>query len=136
MAIHQYPLLILEAHLDSFGHVNNGTYLQLFEEARWDFITHRGYGLKRVHETGLSPVMLEIHLKFRNEIQLREKVIIQTNFIKTRSKIGVFQQEIINEGGKQCCSAEFTFGIFDLKARKLVAPNEEWLYALGVTSQT
>ena len=46
--IFRYPLTILEKHLDSFGHVNNATYLHLYEEARWDFITKRGFGLARV----------------------------------------------------------------------------------------
>ncbi len=50
---HEYQLLIHEGHLDSFGHVNNATYLNLFEEARWDWITARGYGLK---EMGAAPL--------------------------------------------------------------------------------
>ncbi len=41
-----YDVLILESHLDTFGHVNNAAYLTLFEESRWDFITKNGYGLK------------------------------------------------------------------------------------------
>ncbi len=32
---HEYHLLILEKHLDTFGHVNNASYLEILEEARW-----------------------------------------------------------------------------------------------------
>jgi len=31
--VHEYEILIKEHHLDSFGHVNNAVYLELFEEA-------------------------------------------------------------------------------------------------------
>ena len=37
--VFEYELVIKECHLDSFGHVNNAIYVQLYEEARWDFIT-------------------------------------------------------------------------------------------------
>ena len=46
--VHEYELLIHEAHLDTFGHVNNAKYLEVLEEARWDFITRNGYGLDEV----------------------------------------------------------------------------------------
>ena len=40
--IFTYEMLIKEKHLDTFGHVNNATYFELLEEARWDFITNNG----------------------------------------------------------------------------------------------
>ena len=46
-----YYLIIRESHLDTFGHLNNATYLQLFEEARWDYITNRGFGVWSTHST-------------------------------------------------------------------------------------
>ena len=47
---HEYPLLIVERHLDTFGHVNNATYLELFEEARWDWLQQNGYGLDEIRK--------------------------------------------------------------------------------------
>ena len=35
-----YHTQIKEKDLDTLGHVNNAKYLELFEEARWDFITN------------------------------------------------------------------------------------------------
>lgn len=66
--IHSYPLIIKETCLDSFNHVNNAVYLTLFEEARWDLLTTNGYDLKKIKETGLGPVILEINLKFSKEL--------------------------------------------------------------------
>jgi acyl-CoA thioester hydrolase len=65
--IFEYEVLIKEQHLDSYGHVNNATYLALYEEARWEAITQRGYGYKTVHETGLGPIVLEVNVKFLKE---------------------------------------------------------------------
>jgi YbgC/YbaW family acyl-CoA thioester hydrolase len=129
--IHTYEITILEKHLDSFGHMNNATYLELLEEARWDLITSRGYGYEKIHSLNLGPVILEVNLKFRREIKGREKITIQTKLLNYRDRIGVLQQEMINSEKQTCAVAEFKFGLFDLKNRKLVRPTADWLNAIG-----
>lgn len=61
-------MTILEGHLDTFGHVNNASYLEILEEARWDLITRNGYGLDAVRRLGIGPVVLEAHLRFVREL--------------------------------------------------------------------
>ena len=78
MKIHEYEVLIKESNLDTFGHVNNAVYLELFEEARWDLVTKNGYGLKEVLERKVGPIILEINIRFMKEIGLREKIKIET----------------------------------------------------------
>ncbi|OGT39910.1 MAG: thioesterase [Gammaproteobacteria bacterium RIFCSPHIGHO2_12_FULL_36_30] len=126
-----YSVMIKENHLDVFGHMNNAQYFMLFEEARWEFITNNGYGLKKIKETGLGPTILEIHLRFLKEIRLREKIIIETQILYYKNKIGKLSQKMIRDG-EVCCEAEFTIGLFSLKERKLVLPTSEWLTAVGV----
>lgn len=58
-----YEVVIRESHLDTFGHVNNATYLTLFEEARWDIVRSRGFGLDDIKRTGLGPTLLEVNVK-------------------------------------------------------------------------
>ena len=41
--VFEKSIVISEAHLDSFGHLNNARYLELFEQARWDLITEGGF---------------------------------------------------------------------------------------------
>ncbi len=93
--LQSYPLLIKESHIDTLGHVNNATYLQIMEEARWEMITVRGYGLDKIKDSGMGPVILEVNLKFLNEIRLREKIEIQTSLIEYKGKIGKLLQKII-----------------------------------------
>jgi YbgC/YbaW family acyl-CoA thioester hydrolase len=127
-----YELIIKEHHLDTFGHVNNATYLQLFEEARWELITERGFGMAEIMKRRQGPVVLEIQIQFIKELKLREKIKINFETIDHKGKIGHFKQQMINAKGDISCEATFTVGFFDLNARKLIEPTEEWKKAVGI----
>lgn len=129
--IFTYPFIVKETYLDFFGHVNNAAYLILYEEARWDLITRHGYGVQQIKETGLGPVILEVKLCFLKELQLRQEIIIETQFLTYQKKIGTLRQQMIRD--KDICSTlDLSFGLFNLKERKLVPPTQEWLKAIGV----
>jgi acyl-CoA thioester hydrolase len=132
MEPHRYRLQILEAHLDTFGHVNNATYLQLFEQARWDWITQNGYGLERVQRLRKGPTILEIKLKFRRELRNRQWIEIVTWMADYPSRVGTCEQQMLDESGNVCCEASFLVGLFDLEARKLILPTPEWREAVGL----
>lgn len=129
--VFSYPVIIKEAHLDTFGHVNNASYLSLLEEARWDLLTQNGYGLKKIQETHLGPTILEIKLTFLKELRLRENITIESQMISYNEKIGKLAQKIIRDG-VVCCEAEITVALFDLSLRKLVLPTTDWLKAVGI----
>ena len=131
---HQYEVLIRETHIDTIGHVNNATYLQLFEEARWELLTERNYGIKEIQKSKLGPVILEINLKFHKEIKLREKIRIETETLQYEGKIGVLSQIMFKEDQALACEAKMVFGLFDMMARKIVPPTPEWLYGIGVVT--
>jgi acyl-CoA thioester hydrolase len=131
-SIHSYELTIHEAHLDTFGHVNNATYLQLFEEARWQLITGNGYGLDEIKRRQAGPTILEINLRFAREVRNRERVTINSWTESYTGKVHRFQQKMLNERQELCCEAAFVIGLFDLQARKLVLPTPEWLRGVGL----
>lgn len=133
--IFDYALTIRENHLDTFGHVNNAVYLQIFEEARWELVTKHGYGMDKIRETGLGPTLLDVHVSFKKEIRLREKIVIKTQLDSYTGKIADVLQWIENSEGVRCAEATFKIGLFDTRARKLVLPTPEWLNALGVASE-
>lgn len=128
--IFEYDLIIRETHLDFIGHVNNATYLEIYEEARWEMITENGYGLEKIQSTGLSPVILDLKIRYIKELRLREKITIHSQTADYSSKIGTIKQWILNAKGELCSDVEMTIGLFDLKKRKLVDPTEEWLKAI------
>lgn len=127
----EYKMMIIERHLDTFGHVNNATYLEILEEARWDIISNRGFGLKKIQESGQGPTILEWNIKFLKELRLRQEITIQTQAISYENKIGRMQQNILNAKGEICCETTMIFGLFDTKERRLILPTPDWMYAIG-----
>ena len=129
--IYEYQTQILEHHLDTFGHVNNAKYLELYEEARWDIIHHRGYGITDIQKSKEGPVVLEVTCRFKAELKCRELVTITSQAIDVKSKISQMKQVMTKEDGTIACEAIFTFGYMDLAKRRLIEQPEKWLKALG-----
>ena len=132
-SVHLYELLIHERHLDTFGHVNNAVYLDLFEAARWDLIDRNGYGLSEIQRRATGPTILEINVRFLRELTNRQRITIKTWVESYAGKIGKMKQQMVNPDGDVCCDALFVFGLFDIKARKLIKPTPEWLKAVGIS---
>ncbi len=136
MTVFETNLTIKEFHLDTFGHVNNATYLSLFEQNRWDMISSRGYDLQTIKQTGHGPTILEVAIKFKKELRARQDIVIRSELLDYVKKIGHLKQTILNDQGEVCCEAEFIFGLFDVKQRKLILPTDQWLAAIGIDPQT
>jgi YbgC/YbaW family acyl-CoA thioester hydrolase len=136
--VHQkftYRQLITEGHLDSFGHVNNAKYLEIFESARWEFITANGFGLDVVKSEMIGPVIMDVHVKYKRELNNREEIEVLSQCLEMRNRMIItLQQEIINQEGKVASHAIFSVGLMDLKRRKLIIPTVEWLAAMGIES--
>jgi len=131
-AAHDYRLLILEKHIDTFGHVNNAAYLEILEEARWDLITRNGYGLDEVQRLGIGPIVLDVHLRFVRELRNRQAVTIRSWVDSYSGRIGTLDQQVFDDAGRLCCDAKFTIALFDLASRKVIRPTPEWARALGL----
>jgi YbgC/YbaW family acyl-CoA thioester hydrolase len=129
---HEKTILISEAHLDSFGHLNNARYLELFEQARWDLITERGFGVDTIRKTGTGPVILEVSVRFLRELSPRETIVIRSQMLSYERKIGKLNQQMVKTDGTVACEAVFTFALFDMTRRKLIDPSPAWSYAVGV----
>jgi len=130
--IFKYEMKVLEKHLDSFGHVNNSVYLEMLEEARWDFITKGGFGLKEVQGQKKGPVVLEINIKYRKELVNREDIVIESKTLDDPAKIMRIEQKILKKNGDVSCLATLVVGFMDLEKRKLIDPPSDWLNAIGI----
>ena len=127
-----YSTQILESHLDAFGHVNNAKYFELYEQARWDFISKSGYGLEAILKSKQGPIVLETNCRFKRELVNRELITIKSQTLDLKTKISTMSQTIYKESGEVASTATFTFGFMDLELRKLIEPPVEWLRAIGV----
>ncbi len=130
--VFEQSIVIREGHLDTFGHVNNARYLEIFEQARWDLITDNGFGLDFVKSSGTGPVILEINLRFVRELTNRQHLLIRSFVDSYEGKIGRMTQQLIDDSGQLCCEGKFVFGQWDIHSRKLIAPTPEWRTAVGL----
>jgi YbgC/YbaW family acyl-CoA thioester hydrolase len=129
----EYALKILEKHLDSFGHVNNATYLELYEEARWDFIEKNGFGLAHIQKCQQGPVILELNLRFKAELVNRENIVIVSQHLETvGSRLMLMSQKMLKEDGTIASEIELKIGLMDMRERRLIKASPEWLKAIGV----
>jgi thioesterase-3 len=130
--IHRYSITILEHHLDFLGHVNNATYFELLEEARWDMITRLGFGVTEIKASCIGPVVLEARIQYKRELTLRQKITIETKFVSVKSSIFKIHQVIKNDSQQICCEADFASCFLDLTQRKIAMPPKTWLNAVGI----
>ena len=132
--IYEYEKTILEQHLDTFGHVNNAVYLSIYEEARWDFITKNGLGLSEILKSRVGPVLLDLQLTFKSELNNRDqiKIVSQARSEMRNKFVMILDQKILKENGKVASTLTLSVGLMDLNARKLISPTPEWLKALGI----
>ncbi|GAB4022315.1 MAG: long-chain acyl-CoA thioesterase FadM [Bdellovibrio sp.] len=129
---YEYPVTILERHLDTFGHVNNATYLELYEEARWDFITQNGYDFARIQREKVGPIILDLNLTFKRELLNREKIVIKSQYQGMKNKyIMTLNQWMMKEDGKIASTLELSVALMDMKERKMVEPIADWMNAIG-----
>ena len=126
-----YRVQVKEFHLDSFGHVNNAMYSVLYEEARWDFITANGFGLERIKNDKMGPVLIEAQIKFKRELINREWINILSAPGEVNGKMMEIHQQMVKSDGKVASEARFLIGFMDLKERKLILPPKDWLKACG-----
>lgn len=129
--MHIYKKQVLEQYLDLYGHVNHASYLTILEEARWDWVTSKGYGVEYIQKSQMGPVVLEVKIKFVKELVLREWITIESRTKSWDGKIGYVEQKIYKADNTLACEAELKFGLLDLKTRRLISITEDWLLAFS-----
>ena len=126
--MHKYKVTIKENHLDTFGHVNNATYLELFEQSRWEALNDHGVSVKKITDDQIGPVLLRVELKFKKELLLRESIEVRSTLIdKPNPKVMRVKQEMVKGCGEVACEAIFDIGVMDLVKRKLIKLEGVWL---------
>ena len=127
--VFEYSVIVREHNLDTLGHLNNASYLQIFEEARWDFSDKGGFGLDWVLSNKQSPIVLKAEMSFRKEVLNREALLIQSEFVGFKnSLIGSFKQKMIKSNKKVASILSIDVGFMDLKERKLMNFPKNWVY--------
>lgn len=129
---HIAEIPVYETYLDVFGHVNHAKYLELYEQARWDWMASYNLSLADIHRLQVGPVILNVNLDYRREVLARQTLCIHTRVADYQKKIFTLAQEMRLPTGEVASTLKITGGMMDLNARKLVMPPEIWLHAFGM----
>jgi len=129
--MHQAEFKIYETYLDSYGHVNNAKYLELYEQARWDWMADKGLERSLIESSGIGPVILNINIAYKREVLARQLITIQTQVLSYQKKIFNIQQKMLLPDGTVASEATITGGLWSMQDRKLVEPTPEWLKAFA-----
>lgn len=132
MSDHFYEYTVESAMVDALGHVNNAKVLTILENARWSLVTPAGFGPDQIQKHRHAPIILEIHIRYQQEMLLGNQIRVATRLLSYTKKIGKLSQVIYVEGREgSAVDAVLTFGLFDLDQRKLISPTPEWNRAIG-----
>lgn len=134
-SVHVAEIPVYETYLDVFGHVNHAKYLELYEQARWDWMASYNLSLKDIHRLQVGPVILNVNLDYRREVLARQTLRIYTRVADYQKKIFTLVQEMRLPNDEVASTLKITGGMMDLKARKLVMPPDIWLQAFDMAEQ-
>jgi thioesterase III len=96
-------------HTDRFGHVNHARYLELLEEARWQFAEHHGL-VDLLDAENLGFIIMEMNLRFRLPVVEGDSIRVLTSLITLGTALGEVEQRILkHDSGKLAAKSMFTF---------------------------
>jgi YbgC/YbaW family acyl-CoA thioester hydrolase len=100
------------------GHVNNAKYLEYMEWGREEWYNQVKLPFHELTEMGVGTVTVSIHIQYRKEATLADKLTIYTKPLRCGKSSFVFFQEIRNERGEVVADAEVISVTIDLANRK------------------
>lgn len=123
--IHKTSFNIRTFHTDAFKHVNNSKYLELLEEARWQFAEHIEL-IPLLTKTNLGFIIIEMNVRFRVPVFEGETIEVCTSLIALGSASGDVQQLVHKQGDKQVAlKSLFHFILIDRETGRSVPIESE-----------
>lgn len=112
------PIEVRSTEIDVMGHVNNAKYLEYLEWGREEWYNQALLSFDQFTSMGIGTVTVSIHIQYRKEASLGDKLTIHTKPLRSGTSSFVFHQEIRNEKGEVVADAEVISVTIDLTTRK------------------
>lgn len=91
--IHQANFKIRTFHTDAFGHVNNARYLELLEEARWQFADSIQL-VEMLKQQELGFIIIDLRIRFREPVSEGDEISVATSLITLGTASGEVKQQV------------------------------------------
>jgi len=109
---------------DSYGHVNNATYLHYLEVARYEFLKDIGFDYPALLKAGYGVYVARIEINYRRSAFVDELLCVHTRPLKKGAVSGVLAQEI-RRGNELIAEAKVTWACVDRAGQPTRLP-EAW----------
>ena len=97
-------------HIDQFGHVNHGRYVELLEEARWCYLEENNL-FESIHKIGIH-VVSRLEIDYRHPARVNDTLYFETNVTgRTDSEFLMNQDVILKSSEKHVINARI-FNVF------------------------
>lgn len=113
---------ILNYQTDSFGIVHHARYLEIMEEARWQYCFDN-HLMEPFHQNGIYHVVANINIDYQGSARVGDMVAIETEVFRVTEKSVVFRQVVLRNR-KHLVVAEIT-NVFMRQADHSVIPTRE-----------
>lgn len=97
---HESLFKIRTFHTDAFGHINNARYLEILEEARWQYAEDIGL-IELLRESELGFIIMDLRIRFRHPVTEGDSIRVHTSLITLGTASGEVLQTVSHlDGGK------------------------------------
>lgn len=104
---------------DHMGHINVRAYMELFEQACWQFYAMLGLTATVLRSREVNLAAVQQNIGYKKELYPGDTVFVRTGVIELKERVLRFRHELINtENGEICADCEFTVVCLDPVARK------------------
>lgn len=111
-------IVVTEADIDVFEHMNYKRYIDYFEKTRADWFIKIGLPYALMAEKGMAVVILKLDMQYIKEARLGDRLTIKTTPQKLGTKSFSLKQVIYNENDEIMTESFCTFVMLNTKTRK------------------
>ena len=90
---------------DIYGHLNNSSYLQLYEEARAEALSEMDLPIIKLLEYDLQIYIIKVEISYKKGVPNDEAITIRSSIIRLNRMRSTWKQEILNQNGELCSEA-------------------------------
>ena len=117
-------LKVRSYELDSFGHVNNGSFANYLEKARGDYLQEAGLHFDDFHRWGKYPVIAKVIIEYRAPAFFAETLSINALVKKIGNSSLTLSYQVMKDNGILAATAETVMVFVDKEGKPTSMPDK------------
>ena len=122
---HVISFVVPQEYIDCYNHVHYKDYLNIFQNARMEFLAKRGISLTDLERENIRLVTRRIEIEYIHELLLGDSIKIYTDISRIGRTSVVFSQSIVRGDDGTATTCKQVFVLIDGTTRLKIAIPEE-----------